>query len=177
MKPNWMSFWGKLKRQGATGWHPLACHMIDVAAVTGALWSRTLGAGLRKRLAETLSLNDEHASRWLALMGSLHDLGKATPGFQRMWPAARERLSLEGFRFPDRTAVPHGNATVALLPALLESEGMSRPFAVAMGAAVGGHHGRFPGFHETLIAREALGSGAWTRPDGNSSTRSSGSWA
>ncbi len=48
----WTQLWGKTCQDAA--YHPLICHMFDVAAVAGQLWDDHLGAALRGRLERSL---------------------------------------------------------------------------------------------------------------------------
>ena len=63
--------------------HPLICHMLDVAQVTLALWNEVLTDSVREQFAEVLGLDSEATGRLLAFWAALHDLGKASPAFQR----------------------------------------------------------------------------------------------
>ena len=77
-------FWGKLEHdaEGAvSGWHPLADHCADVAAVCEALLERTL---LRRRLARLAGRDDLTGAEVarLCVLAALHDVGKFNVGFQ-----------------------------------------------------------------------------------------------
>jgi len=145
--PAWQQLWGKLSRD-KTSSHPLICHMLDVAVMTLALWKTALTKGQRMQWATTLQMNVDDAGRLLAFWAGLHDLGKASPAFQRQWAAAEETLAQVGLRF-ERLFVkefcPHGHITTATLPNLLSAEtGISRPSAKHLARALGGHHGAWP---------------------------------
>ncbi len=81
--------WAKWSKTGkdapAEGetYHPLICHMIDVAVVARQLWENAMPAPTRARLIEHLGLDNEgEAVAWIAYFVGLHDIGKASPGFQ-----------------------------------------------------------------------------------------------
>src|SRR6266700_2655050 len=61
-------------------YHPLLCHMLDVAAVAGLVWDHCLGPEFRKRLECSLG-ND--ARKQIVFLAGAHDIGKASPGFQK----------------------------------------------------------------------------------------------
>lgn len=131
---------------GPTGsYHPLVCHLLDVAAVGFALWERSLGEATRALLQEGLGLaNNDAAMRWVAFLAGAHDLGKASPLFQSMDPGAAARLP--GLGIPGRQrqgSASHGSVTAAFLPALLEQRGVEPTLAQRLAAVTGGHHGRF----------------------------------
>ena len=154
--PDWMfCCWAKLgDDDGSPGYHPLLCHMIDVAMVALETWRSVLSSRQRKEMARSLGFGEDQdaAGRWCAFLAGLHDLGKASPAFQfqvdRIRAAVRERLQGIGLptgpRYgPNRT--PHGIITAATLPDTLETDfGLDRLLARRIGVVVGGHHGIFP---------------------------------
>ena len=73
--------------------HPLICHMLDVAQVTLALWNEVLTDSIRKQFADALGLDAEATGRLLAFWAALHDLGKASPAFQRQVKPLEAALS------------------------------------------------------------------------------------
>jgi hypothetical protein len=76
-------FWAKL---GNDTWpdkyHPVICHMIDVAAVTLSLWDTVFRPQLRKWLARRLGLDEDSYARWLAFWSGAPDISKVSPCFQ-----------------------------------------------------------------------------------------------
>jgi CRISPR-associated endonuclease/helicase Cas3 len=145
--PVYQSLWAKADRMtGKT--HPLICHMLDVAYVALALWREALTASARAHLARALGLDQEGAGRVIAFWAGLHDLGKASPAFQRKLPAAEADLVTAGLAFPKvfaRESFSHGAASAYLLPDLLRTQ-TALPARLARGLArcVGGHHGAWP---------------------------------
>ena len=145
--PRYQLLWGKLSRD-KTRSHPLVCHMLDVAEMTLALWHNALTAGQRARWAAALGLDDEATARLLAFWAGLHDLGKASPAFQRQWREAEASLSAAGLPFSKRFVdefCPHGRITTATLRDVLAAEtGLPARAAARIARAVGGHHGAWP---------------------------------
>jgi CRISPR-associated endonuclease/helicase Cas3 len=145
--PLYQRLWAKADRvTGRT--HPLICHMLDVAHVALALWSEAMTGSLRAHMAGALGLDQESAGRLIAFWAGLHDLGKASPAFQRKWPAAEAELSAAGLEFPKvfaRQSFSHGAASAYLLPDLLKAQ-TNLPGRLARGVArcLGGHHGAWP---------------------------------
>jgi CRISPR-associated endonuclease Cas3-HD len=95
-----------------------------------------------------LGLDQEGAGRVIAFWAGLHDLGKASPAFQRKLPAAEADLVTAGLAFPKvfaRESFSHGAASAYLLPDLLRTQ-TALPARLARGLArcVGGHHGAWP---------------------------------
>lgn len=141
--------WGKAKRpEGCPGseWHPLICHMIDVMSVADVLWER-ISPAARAVLCQAFD-SEDGARRWTKLLIALHDLGKATPGFQHKWPGAPALLVGTGLVL-EKEQLHHGITGTALLAQFLVSPGVpgvpTLPPKVARGLAraVASHHGEF----------------------------------
>jgi CRISPR-associated endonuclease/helicase Cas3 len=168
-----LALWAKLPHEAARQtYHPLLCHLLDVACVVEAIWELALTAGVRRLLAKGLGLEEDVAVRWLAFWAGLHDLGKAFPGFQiREQGTAIERLAASqvlaaGFPRGQPSVRPpqHGTVTACLLRSLLAEEFAHSPeLARTVAFAAGGHHGAFPEPVDVLNAEaDVASSGAWT---------------
>jgi CRISPR-associated endonuclease/helicase Cas3 len=154
------------KRGSDRSYHPLPCHLIDVAAVTEAIWLHVLPGSGRRFLAEQLSIDEADAAQWVPLLAGLHDLGKASPAFQYRWPELAVRaddLRLPTTKFFD--GAPHGSVTAGRLPEILEKDfGVSRRVAISISVALGGHHGVIPGGTAlSQLNKEAVGQTPWQR--------------
>ena len=133
----------------AEAYHPLYCHMHDVAAVAGKMWDEVLAGRGRAFVASHLGLDEAAARRWVTLLAGLHDLGKAAPAFHRHMPGHPAVLGLPGDLPPSPSDVvpkhaPHGVVTALALDELLRHLGVRRDLAKRMGTTAGGHHGFFP---------------------------------
>ncbi|OUN01220.1 MAG: hypothetical protein BAA04_12885 [Firmicutes bacterium ZCTH02-B6] len=159
--------WGVTLRPGESSWHPLIAHMIDVAMVALGLWQYLLPRTVKEQMTVSLGIeNAEAAGRWVAYFIGLHDLGKATPGFAFQWPEAEERLLAAGFKPGSRGKAHHGFVSALSIPDILTRLGIARASAVAIGRAVGAHHGLFPDPQtlERLMIQELQGLGQrWRR--------------
>jgi CRISPR-associated endonuclease/helicase Cas3 len=163
--PLFHRLWSKTSRRTQRT-HPLICHMIDVGVVARALWDQVFTERFRTHVASILDLEPDRAGALIAFWASLHDLGKATPAFQRKHAPAEAELRENGLQFPKaygRSRFYHGTATTRLLPDVLTAEtGASRRLAVAVARAVGGHHGTWPISRETQGLKSfRLGDTAW----------------
>lgn len=145
--PRYMLLWAKYDRR-LLGMHPLACHMLDVAYVTLALWNDVFTERMRCGLAGPLGLDNAATGRLLAFWAALHDMGKASPAFQRKVKSLEDALSGAGLPFPklfSNESAPHGIISTRALEQLLQSEtGLARQPAKRIAAALGGHHGAWP---------------------------------
>ena len=161
----YQQLWAKTKRRsGAT--HPLVCHMIDVGQVALTLWQTVLTDGFRNEIADVLGLDVANAGRLIAFWAALHDLGKATPAFQRKYSPAQVTLSEAGLPFPksySKEPFYHGTATTYLLPELLTAEtNIPRRWRKGLASAVGGHHGAWPTPLDVQALKPyRLGDGKW----------------
>ncbi|WP_227103839.1 CRISPR-associated helicase Cas3' [Chromobacterium rhizoryzae] len=133
------SLWAK---SGEESGHGLLCHMLDVAAVASVLLEWCLAAP--ETAPDWFGLPSESLNGWLAALVGLHDLGKATPGFQAKWEAGRLQVERAGLPFSSVVALAqdrHDLASAALLPGLLQAEGVPRLWAQDAAQAVSAHHG------------------------------------
>lgn len=148
-------------------YHCLIYHMIDVGQVALAIWNRVLPEQTHKMMVDWFNLDAIQTGKLLAYWASLHDIGKAAPGFQRKHPPAIDVLEKSGFVFPDPSVRParHGAvSTRALKQLLVEEDNLSRKDADMIARAVGGHHGSWPTAIETSITalkRADLGDVIW----------------
>jgi CRISPR-associated endonuclease/helicase Cas3 len=138
--------WAKLGEGGR--YHPLICHLIDVAEVAQELWNAVLTDGIRSHLATLLGTPPEQCGSLLSLWVGLHDLGKASPAFQRRDMAAVERLTAVGLTFPRvfvRSPCPHATISATVLGELLQEEtGLEVSLSRVVARTLGGHHGTYP---------------------------------
>ncbi|WP_315975527.1 HD domain-containing protein [Streptomyces nigrescens] len=61
--------WGKAR--GLARRYPLICHLLDTAAVAGALWDRALTESARTRVAGVLGLEEAQVRRLVSLWGAM----------------------------------------------------------------------------------------------------------
>jgi CRISPR-associated endonuclease/helicase Cas3 len=160
-----LHFWAKL---GSATWpdeyHPVICHLIDVAAVTRHLWDQVFRHRFRTWLASRLGLAEDHCARWLAFWCGAHDIGKVAPCFQdrgKNTVALRTRLE-PPFNFPPGNK-PHGDLSTKILADELAGAtnwpAICRVVAHRVAVAVGGHHGIFPTNWDEI--RSPLGNDCW----------------
>ena len=180
---HWL-LWAKQPRGEplSTNYHPLLCHLIDVALVAQALWDRVLPAATRHWVTTSLQYHGDRAIEpeigdaatraWLTWWAGVHDVGKASPPFQLKdrhdgVSRTKERLEVEHFWFPDSVLkgmdVPHGTISAWVLrtdpPKGIRPVGISQTVAQRVGTLVGGHHGTFPSLSK--VEGDALGASRW----------------
>lgn len=142
--------WGKANRENER-WHPLVCHMLDVAAVAREVLNRE-PESTRNMYASDFGLQWEYAEGWALFFIALHDIGKATPSFQKMCenklPSLRSLLFEHGFEWDENiTYVHHGQLGQFILEreldSLLNIDADAIDYVIR---AINDHHG----YHEEL---------------------------
>lgn len=160
--------WGK--EHGLPRPYPVVCHLLDAAAVFGALWDVLLSDQVREKIARSLGLTVTEARRVLAFWAGLHDLGKITPPFQAQVPEAFAAVRNDPAYVcapgaERKRAFRHEMATHWALAFLFDEAGYpgnSRLMRTAVSHQVaqllGGHHGCFGG---VLLAKEVAHASAY----------------
>jgi CRISPR-associated endonuclease/helicase Cas3 len=155
MKNELLKFWAKTSKNEKlpNAFHPLICHLIDVAVVTRKMWQRVLPNAAKNRTNQAFGI--ENAEDLVAFIAGLHDLGKCSPPFALRGlhenKQTKELLKLyRGTPFemssvnPSKEA-PHGYVTAVELPQILESKfGLNSKIIHQISIMIGGHHGVFP---------------------------------
>lgn len=89
MPSHYLHYWGKAdeKYVGATSWHPLAYHCLDVAAVAVAWWDAS--PTVQRNFLVSFNYPESQPLRaWVTFYVALHDLGKFDVRFQLKAPEA-----------------------------------------------------------------------------------------
>lgn len=152
-------YWGKANPSypNEPTWHPLAYHMLDVAAVAAAWWQAY--PALQGRFRAAFPDTSERTLRaWVLFFVALHDLGKADIRFQLKAPeavAAAWRRIVKGddheIAQQEISAFDHGHAGIAWAALEYKTWLITSDADHAIWsrwdnwlAAVTGHHGDFP---------------------------------
>lgn len=143
--------WAKKKEvNGRFYWLPLKQHLEDTRRIIDRLWEHWLDPSQRHLIIDSLSIPDASVAKNLALfLAATHDLGKATPVFQRLVGYSLsndldaellERLERQGFTGIIQADIPSASRT----PHALASQAMLKWYGVQddIGSIIGGHHGR-----------------------------------
>lgn len=151
--------WGKTcrreddKQSYASRYHPLLFHLLDVAHAALALWDDVLPDAFKQRIASALGCDVEEARIVVAFLAGVHDLSKATPGFQFQqttlgdWmPQGLARLGLRDP--PRRRGEPHNFGSAKELRSFLRDQRFfwqcDKESARVLAHITGAHHGTFP---------------------------------
>lgn len=143
-----LRFWGKAggARLDEPGWHPLAYHNLDVAAVADVL----LGASPRKlrTIARHLGTTPDRARQILVALIALHDIGKFSKAFQAKNADAWPSHCLGAY--PGPLAGGRHDAVASQIRGILELKNLFGPTFETwnnsdfddLWHAISGHHGR-----------------------------------
>lgn len=152
-----LTLWAKSRRvEGGPPFHPLLFHLLDVAAMTEAIWDRVLAPAAKRDIAAGLGLGTDTAAArgWVIFLAGAHDIGKASPAFQYMPSKAPEEAqnhvqtqlrvaNLPNTLKPNKTR--HGPISTLILRDVLTSDyDWETRDATTIATAIGGHHGIFP---------------------------------
>ena len=125
---NPLLLWAKSPPKDKVDGYSLLPHLLDVAAVAAAL----------QEVVPCPVPTMPCSPSWVAALVGFHDLGKATPGFQKKLG----RNSIPGYpSFPAAAPDRHDASTIPLLTKQLVQQGACRQDARLLASAVGAHHG------------------------------------
>ena len=127
---NPLLLWAKSPAKGQSDGYPLLPHLLDVAAVASKL-QQTIPCPVPMPCSPA----------WVSALVGFHDLGKATPGFQKKLG----RDSVPDYPCPAGAPDRHDASTIPLLTPQLVQRGVSRSDARLLASAVAAHHGHLIG--------------------------------
>ncbi|MFJ2110337.1 MULTISPECIES: CRISPR-associated helicase Cas3' [unclassified Streptomyces] len=160
--------WGKSEEKAGGTMNLLLSHLLDTAAVAERMWDDFLAPSTKRMLDETAG-GAGKGRRLFSWLCGVHDCGKATPAFQRMWVKGAEAVRAAGLGWSEAAIANckwrHDRAGGYLLQKLLPSGGWCEEQVSWVWPLVAGHHGAFPSRAITQPARKArgqlAGSGRW----------------
>lgn len=142
--------WGK--RDGLPGPYPVVCHLIDTAALAGALWD-VWADGLGVLRADALGEHvAQHMRSLVCFWAGLHDIGKVSPSFQALVDDLYAALVAETPEYGNGEAVAglrHYEVSQVVLVEIFRALGypgggnVRRDVRHQIAQLLGGHHGWF----------------------------------
>lgn len=167
--------WAKWPRsKDDRSYHPVLCHMVDVASVTRLMWTCALTPRQRAHIAIELGVSEQDAEVWAAFWAGLHDLGKASPAFQTQLAGVPGRefdadliahwLAESGLSTSGAKWAPHGAISLILMEDVLPDRfHCAASLVERVAALVGAHHGLFftPKQLEEINRPELVGDDSW----------------
>lgn len=145
------AFWAKKSDVHGFQWLSLHQHLLDTKNVIGALFNQWLNEGQRQLLVHAMGdISEDEALRTIQFIGATHDLGKATPVFQKkivyrhtspteLDNVLMDRLAHYGFEGLNELNLYSTQETKHAVAGqwLLENYGINRSVSTIIGA----HHG------------------------------------
>lgn len=144
LSPQARSLWAKTGG-GEEGnlWSPLYVHMADSALVARKLWDEWVSDSIKRQISDCVDGDDAAAAVLVSWLAGIHDIGKATPGFQYKVPERAEYVQEMGLCLPSAHMVSHppshANMGEIILERKLDGRGWGYPWS--LGSIVGSHHG------------------------------------
>ncbi|MGA6160879.1 HD domain-containing protein [Stenotrophomonas sp. NPDC087984] len=83
--------WGKSEEKAGGRKNLLLSHLLDTAAVAECMWDGFL-APSTKGMLDDVAGGEGRGRGFFAWLCGVHDCGKATPAFQRLWPKGAEAV-------------------------------------------------------------------------------------
>ncbi len=163
--PSLLAFWAKLGAHTyPEKYHPVLCHLIDVAVVARQVWDDVFRGPAKERFARAIGLSVEHCRAWVAFWAGAHDIGKVSPGFQQQRrgdprTVGLVRLLSPEYDFDHPGDTPHATISTPVLRDWLIARGVPATIARRVAVAIGGHHGVFPPPGD--LGAATLGNGRW----------------
>ncbi|MEV7682339.1 CRISPR-associated helicase Cas3' [Streptomyces sp. NPDC088341] len=152
--------WGKSEEKAGGTMNLLLSHLLDTAAVAERMWDGFLAPSTRRNL-DRIAGGVGRGRRLFAWLCGVHDCGKATPAFQRMWPKGAEAVRAAGLGWSDsaisRCTWRHDRAGGYLLRGLLSSADWRDEHVDWVWPLAAGHHGAFPDWTTTKPTPRARG--------------------
>ncbi len=140
------ALWGKSAEKGGGTTNLLLQHLFDAMAVGELVWDDYLAPAFKSHLDEAATGQGRRLYVWLC---GMHDIGKATPAFQRLKPDLAERVRATGLSWPPlwnhSKRWRHDRAgALTLLEILKEAWPGGQEQIRWLWPMVAGHHGTFP---------------------------------
>ncbi|PKO05842.1 MAG: hypothetical protein CVU41_09455 [Chloroflexi bacterium HGW-Chloroflexi-3] len=148
--------WGKSDRKNPEKYHLLIYHLLDTAAVAWVLWKNSISVSIRKEISELLKLNEDESGILLSCWIALHDIGKASPVFQRKNKFLDNKWKEHGIHIKDNLTPEIYHPEIGCL--FLQKEKIT-PDWVAI--AISGHHGAWRFDPRNFVIRDQIGDEIW----------------
>ena len=124
-------------------WSALYVHMGDSVFVARKLWDEWLSDSVKRLISDCVNGDNNAAVAFVSWLAGVHDIGKATPGFQYKVLERAEHVEEAGLRVPAAHMMnhppSHANMGEVILENWLGERGWDYPWT--FGSIVGSHHG------------------------------------
>lgn len=139
-------------------WGPLYIHMADSAEIARFLWHGWLPHATRELVSSSAGLSLDDTEILVVWLAGVHDIGKATPGFQYKSRELAAHVEESGLGIPSIVSGGPSHATMGqlILQDWFALHGWDSDCAMTYASIVGGHHGVTPDESEldSLLSRQ-----------------------
>lgn len=127
-------------------WSPLYVHMADSALVAHKLWDEWVSDSIKRQISDCVDGDDLAAAALVSWLAGIHDIGKATPGFQYKVAERAEFVQEMGLCLPSAHMVSHPPSHAYMGEIILERklDGLGWDYSWSLGSIIGSHHGLPP---------------------------------
>ena len=156
-----LCLWGKAERKDPSIFHPLLFHMIDTMNVAEVMWDRVLSNHTKLLISRSLNLTTLQTKRLVLFLSGLHDLGKATPGFQGLVDGLRDKLKKDGFKTGSYD-IHHGKLSAYLFLNECPFPNIDYTQKLPIAFSIGVHHGNMISANDLeQVYSTHIGTGIW----------------
>lgn len=123
-------------------WSPLYVHMADSALVAHKLWDEWVSDSIKRQISDCVDGDDLAAAALVSWLAGIHDIGKATPGFQYKVAERAEFVQEMGLCLPSAHMVSHPPSHAYMGEIILERklDGLGWDYSWSLGSIIGSHH-------------------------------------
>lgn len=124
----------------------LYVHMADSALVAHKLWDEWVSDSIKRQISDCVDGDDLAAAALVSWLAGIHDIGKATPGFQYKVAERAEFVQEMGLCLPSAHMVSHPPSHAYMGEIILERklDGLGWDYSWSLGSIIGSHHGLPP---------------------------------
>lgn len=145
-------------------WSLLYVHMADSAGVARKLWHEWLAESVKHQIANAFGCDDSATAALVTWLAGIHDIGKATPGFQYKVSERAELVEQAGLQVPSPRMMSHPPSHAFMSEAILEDwlDGRGWGCSWTFGCILGAHRCRmgFAGVAPGVAGDAGKGRGA-----------------
>ena len=133
-------------------WSPLYVHMADSAGVARKLWNEWLAESIKHQIVNAFGCDDSATAALVTWLAGIHDIGKATPGFQYKVSERAELVEQAGLQVPSPRMMNHPPSHAFMSEVILEDwlDGRGWDCSWTFGCILGAHHGTTPSSDSVL---------------------------
>jgi CRISPR-associated endonuclease/helicase Cas3 len=133
-------------------WSSLYVHLGDSTYIARKLWNEWLPDSIKEYISSFVDSDSAAAETLVSWLAGVHDIGKATPGFQYKVPERAELVEETGLPLPHRHMMNRPPSHAYMGEVILEGwlDDREWDYSWTYGCVVGAHHGAPPSSDQVL---------------------------